>query len=116
MCKTMTYHSKIEKKQFDKLINIDTGYKKPIYDFKSGKIEIDNDFNVLSKSVHEALIEQQNKAFKDYLNKLGYVPHTIKIENRPPKIEELPNGNLCLSRDLRIKFDKKRRGTKRNEK
>lgn len=107
MCKTMTYHSKIEKKQFDKMINIDTGYKIPISDFKSGQIEINNDFSVLSKSVHEALIEQQNKAFKDYLNKIGYVPHTIKIENRPPKIEELPNGNLCLSRDLRIKFDKK---------
>lgn len=101
------YHSKIEKRQFDKLINIDTEYKNPFSDFKSGRIEINNDFSVLSKSVHEALVEQQNKAFKDYLNKIGYVPYTVTIENRPPKIEELPNGNLYLSRDLRIKFDKK---------
>lgn len=61
----------------------------------------------LMKGIHEALIEQQNKAFKEYLNEIGYTPHAVTIESRPPKIEELPNGNLSLSGDLKIKFDKK---------
>lgn len=65
----------------------------------------------LVKGIHEALIEQQNKAFKEFVDKLGYVPYTVTIENRPPKIEELPNRNLCLSQDLRIKIDEKRRAT-----
>jgi len=88
------YHSKIEKKQFDKLINIDTGYKNPISDFKSGRIEINNDFSVLSKSVHVALIEQQNKAFKDYLNKIGCVPHSVyKLHEELGNLEKENENN-----------------------
>lgn len=65
----------------------------------------------LVKGIHEALFEQRSKAFKEYLDKIGYIPPTITIEERPMKIEQNEDGNLLFSSDLRIKIDEKRRAT-----
>lgn len=99
----MTYLSKIDKKKFDKLINIDIGDKIPIPDFKSGQIEINNDFSVLSKSVHDALFEQRENAYKRFAEKLGYTPINVVIESYPTTMEELPNGNLMFTTNFRFK-------------
>ena len=108
----MTYLSKIDKKQFDKSINIDNGYKIPIPDFKSGQIEINNDFSVLSKSVHEALIEQRNNVYKKIVEELGYIPVNVVLETDPMTTEELPNGNLVFKTNFRFKEAEKEKEKK----
>lgn len=108
----MTYLSKISKKQFDKMINIDIRDKIPIPDFKSGQIEINNDFSVLSKSVHDALFEQRENAYKRFAEKLGYTPINVVIESYPTTMEELPNGNLMFTTNFRFKEAEKRKGEK----
>lgn len=108
----MTYLSKINKKQFDKLINIDIGDKITIPDFKSGQIEINNDFSVLSKSVHDALFEQRENAYKRFVEKLGYTPINVVIESYPTTMEELPNRNLMFTKNFRFKEAEKRKGEK----
>ena len=109
----MTYLSKIDKKQFDKLINIDTGYKIPIPDFKSGQIEINNDFSVLSKSVHEALIEQRNNAYKKIAEDLGYIPINVVVETHTTTMEELPKGDLSFTTNFRFKEAEKEKEKKK---
>ena len=99
----MTYLSKIDKKQFDKLINIDIGDKISIPDFKNGQIEADNDFGVLRKSVNEFLIQQRNDAYKRFVGKLGYIPINVVIESHPPTMEELPNGDLMFTTNFKFK-------------
>lgn len=116
MYRTMTCHSKIDKNQFDKLINIDIGDKIPIPDFKSGQIEINNDFSVLSKSVHDALFEQRYDAYQRFAKKLGYIPVNVVLETDPMTAEELPNGNLVFKTNFRFKEveeKKKMRGFKK---
>ena len=111
----MTYHSKINKKKFDNLINVDIGNKIQVPDFKSGQIEIDNDFGALRKSVNEALIEQRNKAYKKLAEELGYIPINVVIESYPPNMEELTNGNLMFKTNFRFKEkeQKKMQGLKK---
>lgn len=111
----MTYLSKIDKKRFDKLINIDIGHKIPIPDFKSGQIETNNDFGVLRKSVHEALTKQRYYAYQRFAEKLGYIPINVVLETDPMKTEELPNGNLMFTTNFRFKEkeQKKMRGLKK---
>lgn len=111
----MTYLSKIDKKQFDKLINIDIGDKIPIPDFKSGQIEPNNDFGVLRNSVHEALIQQRDNAYKRFAEKLGYIPINVVLETDPMTMQELPNGNLMFTTNFRFKEkeQKKMRGLKK---
>lgn len=65
----------------------------------------------LVKGIQEALLEQRNKAFKEFVDKIGYIPPTVTIEERPMKIEQNEDGNLLFTQDLRIKIDEKRRGT-----
>ena len=65
----------------------------------------------LVKGIQEALLEQRNKAFKEFVDKIGYIPPTITIEERPMKIEQNEDGNLLFTQDLIIKIDEKRRGT-----
>ena len=105
----MTYHSKSNKKRFDNLINVDIGDKIKVPDFKSGQIEIDNDFSVLSKSVHDALFEQRENAYKKLAEELGYTPINVVIESYPPTMEELPNGNLLFTKNFRFKEAKEKK-------
>ena len=109
----MTYHSKINKKRFDNLINVDIGNKLDIPDFKSGQIEINNDFSVLSKSVHKALIEQRNNAYKKLAEELGYTPINVVIEIDPMKMEELPDGDLVFKTNFRFKEAEKEKEKKK---
>lgn len=99
----MIYHSKTNKKRFDNLINVDIGDKIKVPDFKSGQIEINNDFSVLSKSVHEALNEQRYYAYQRFAEKLGYIPINVVLETDPMATEELPNGNLVFKTNFRFK-------------
>ena len=108
----MTYLSKIDKKQFDKSINIDNGYKIPIPDFKSGQIEINNDFSVLSKSVHEAFIEQRNNVYKKIAEELGYIPINVVVETHTTTMEELPKGDLSFTTNFRFKEAEKEKEKK----
>ena len=122
--KMMTHHSKIEKKKYDRkntrigdlpLEEIENNLQKTldchsglvntvdIPDFKSGHIEINNDFSVLSKSVHDALFEQRDNAYKRFVEELGYIPINVVIESYPPTMEELPNGNLMFTTNFRFK-------------
>ena len=112
----MTYHSKINKKRFDNLINVDIGNKLDIPDFKIGQIEINNDFSLLSKSVHEALIEQRNNAYKKLAEEIGYIPINVVIESYPPTMEELPNGNLMFTTNFRFKEAKREKEKKEMQK
>lgn len=108
MCKMTIYHSKIEKKSLDvnelklDLPKIEPQFTKERTNVLGGS---------LVKGIQEALLEQINKAFKEFVDKIGYIPPTVTIEERPMKIEQNEDGNLLFTRDLRIKIDEKRRGT-----
>ena len=108
----MIYHSKTNKKRFDNLINVDIGDKIKVPDFKSGQIEINNDFSVLSKSVHEALTQQRDNAYKKLAEELGYTPINVVIESYPTTMEELPNGNLLFTTNFRFKEAKQEKEKK----
>lgn len=108
MCKMTIYHSKIEKKSLD------------ANELKLDLPKIDQSFTVertnvlggsLVKGIQEALLEQRDKAFKEFMDKVGYIPPTVTIEERPMKIEQNEDGNLLFTQDLRIKIDEKRRAT-----
>lgn len=106
MCKMTTYHSKIEKKKYDKNKRIGELPLKEIEKNLENTLCAFNGDSIL-KSIVKQRIEAENKAYKDLIDKLGFVPVNVTIEKRPEKIEQLENGNLCFSQDLRIKFDKK---------
>lgn len=108
----MIYHSKTNKKRFDNLINVDIGDKIKVPDFKSGQIEINNDFSVLSKSVNELLIQQRDNAYKRFAKKLGYIPINVVLETEPMTMEELPNGNLMFKANFRFKEAEKEKEKK----
>lgn len=102
------YHSKIEKKSLDvnelklDLPKIGQSFTKERTNVLGGS---------LVKGIQEALFEQRDKAFKEFVDKIGYIPPTVTIEERPMKIEQNEDGNLLFTQDLRIKIDEKRRGT-----
>lgn len=102
------YHSKIEKKSLDvNELKLDLPKIEPQFTEERTNVLVGS----LVKGIQEALLEQRNKAFKEFVDKIGYIPPTVTIEERPMKIEQNEDGNLLFTRDLRIKIDEKRRGT-----
>ena len=61
----------------------------------------------LMKNYHEALIEQQNKAYKEFVDKLGYIPPKITIEQYPMRFKEKSDGTIEVSQDFKIKLNEK---------
>lgn len=100
----MTYHSKIEKKKLDTSeLKIDLPEIKPTFTKERTNVLGE----ALMKGIHEALLEQRNKAYKNFVDKLGYIPPTITIEQYPMRFKEKSDGTIEVSQEFKIKENKK---------
>lgn len=100
----MTYHSKIEKKKLDTSeLKIDLPEIKPTFTKERTNVLEE----ALMKGIHEALLEQRNKAYKNFVDKLGYIPPTITIEQYPMRFKEKSDGTIEVSQEFKIKENKK---------
>lgn len=108
MCKMTTYRSKIEKKSLD--VN-EANINFPIeHSFTKERTNVLGDS--LMKGIHEALIEQENRAFKNWIETLGYVPPEFIMEKHPMRFREDENGNIFVDSGIRFRI-KKNRGVKK---
>lgn len=100
----MTYHFKIEKKKLDTSeLKIDLPEIKPIY-----TKELTNVLGeAIMKGIHEALLEQRNKAYKNFVDKLGYIPPRVTIEQYPMRFKEKSDGTIEVSQEFKIKESEK---------
>lgn len=104
MLMMMTYHSKIEKKKLDTSeLKIDLPEIKPTFTKERTNVLEE----ALMKGIHEALLEQRNKAYKNFVDKLGYIPPTITIEQYPMRFKEKSDGTIEVSQEFKIKENKK---------
>lgn len=87
MCKTMTYRSK----DFEELERETLSFR-------------DTDFiDLMMKQ-----IERENKAYKELVESLGYVPKEIIIEKYPLNFEEGKDGSIRVWQSFKIRYrDKK---------
>ena len=63
--------------------------------------------DALMKGIHEALLEQRNKAYKNFVDKLGYIPPTVTIEQYPMRFKEKSDGTIEVSQEFKIKESEK---------
>lgn len=100
----MTYHFKIEKKKLDTSeLKIDLPEIKPMFTKERTNVLGDS----LMKGIREALIEQRNRVYKDFIAKLGYVPQEVTIEEYPLKLKKNMDGEIEVSQEFKIKESKK---------
>ena len=110
MCKMTIYHSKIEKKSLDvNELKLDLPKVKPL-DFEEQTNVLGDS---LMKGICEALIEQENRAFMNWVEKLGYVPPKFIMEKHPMRFREDENGNIFVDSGIRFKIKKDRGVRKR---
>lgn len=109
MCKMTIYHSKIEKKSLD------------VNELKLDLPKIDQSFtkertNVLGdnlmKDIFKGIVEEENRAFMNWIKKLGYVPKEFIVEKYPMRFREDENGNIFVDNGIRFKI-KKGKGVKK---
>ena len=100
----MTYHFKIEKKKLDTSeLKIDLPEIKPSF-----TKEITNVLGyAIMKGIHEALLEQRNKAYKNFVDKLGYIPPRVTIKQYPMRFKEKSDGTIEVSQKFKIKENEK---------
>ena len=70
----------------------------------------------LMKGIREALIEQQNKVYKELIDKLGYAPLEVTIEEHPMKFKKNMDGEIEVSQDIKVNFDVNKGAKKMSEK
>ena len=100
----MIYLSKIEKKRLDvNELKLDLPKIEPIFTKERTNILGD----ALMKGIHEALLEQRNKVYKEFVEKLGYIPPKVTIEQYPMRFKEKSDGTIEVSQDLKIKLNEK---------
>lgn len=100
----MTYHFKIEKKKLDTSeLKIDLPEIKPMFTKERTNVLGDS----LMKGIREALIEQRDRVYKDFIAKLGYVPQEITIEEYPLKLKKNTDGEIEVSQEFKIKESEK---------
>ena len=63
--------------------------------------------DALMKGIHEALLEQRNKAYKNFVDKLGYIPPAVTIEQYPMRFKEKSDGTIEVSQEFKIKESEK---------
>lgn len=99
----MIYLSKIEKKSLDTdKLKLDLPKIEP--SFTEERIVLGDS---LMKNYHEALIERQNKAYKEFLDKIGYIPPDVTIEQYPMSFKEKSDGTIEVTQDFKIKWNEK---------
>lgn len=104
MLMTTTYRSKIEKKKLDTSeLKIDLPEIKPTFTKERTNVLGES----LMKGIHEALLEQRNKAYKNFVDKLGYIPPRVTIEQYPMKFKEKSDGTIEVSQEFKIKENEK---------
>lgn len=107
------YHSKIEKKSLDvNELKLDLPKVEPI-DFEERTNVLGDS---LMKGIREALIEQQNKAYKELSRKLGHVLIEVTIEQHPMRFEMKSDGVVEVSQDIKVNFDVSKGAKKMSEK
>lgn len=109
----MTYHFKIEKKKLDTSeLKIDLPEIEPTFTKERTNVLGD----ALMKGIREALLEQRNKAYKNFVDKLGYIPPTVTIEQYPIRFKEKSDGTIEVSQGFKIKENEKevQNGTRKN--
>ena len=105
MYRTMTYLSKIKKKALDvNELKLDLLKVEPI-DFEERTNVLGDS---LMKHYREALIEQQNKAYKELSSKLGHIPLEVTIEEHPMNFNMKSDGVVEVSQDIKVNFDVKK--------
>lgn len=104
MFQILIYHSKIEKKKLDTSeLKLDLPEIKPMFTKERTNVLGDS----LMKGIREALIEQRNRVYKDFIAKLGYVPQEVTIEEYPLKLKKNMDGEIEVSQEFKIKESEK---------
>lgn len=71
--------------------------------------------DTLMKNIFKGIAEEENRAFMNWIKKLGYVPKEFIVEKYPMRFREDENGNIFVDNGIRFKI-KKDRGIKNVEK
>jgi hypothetical protein len=103
------YHSKIEKKSLDvNELKLDLPKIEP--QFMEERTNVLGD--TFMKDIFRDIVEQENRAFMNWVEKLGYVPTEFIVERHPMRFREDENGNVFVDSGIRFKI-KKDRGVKK---
>ena len=109
MYKMTTYHSKIEKKRLDvNELKLDLQKIEP--QFTEERTNVLGD--TLMRDIFKGIVEEENRAFVNWVKKLGYVPKEFIVEKCPMRFREDENGNIFVDNGIRFKL-KKDRGVKK---
>lgn len=109
MCKMTIYHSKIEKKSLD-VNELKLDLPKIAPQFTEERTNVLGD--TLMKDIFKGIVESENRAFMNWVEKLGYVPKEFIMERYPMRFREDENGNIFVDNGIRFKI-KKDRGVKK---
>lgn len=104
------YHSKIEKKSLD-LNELKLDLPKIDTSFTDERTNVLGD--TLMKNIFKGIVEEENQAFMNWVEKLGYVPTEFIVEKYPLRFREDENGNIFVDNGIRFKIKKDRGVRKR---
>lgn len=104
------YHSKIEKKSLD-LNELKLDLPKIDTSFTDERTNVLGD--TLMKNIFKGIVEEENRAFMNWVEKLGYVPTEFIVEKYPLRFREDENGNIFVDNGIRFKIKKDRGVRKR---
>ena len=103
MCKMTIYHSKIEKKSLDvNELNLDL--PKIESQFTEERTNVLGD--TIMKDIFKGIVEEEKRAFMNWVKKLGYVPKEFIMEKCPMRFREDENGNIFVDNGIRFKIKK----------
>lgn len=68
--------------------------------------------DTLMRDIFKGIVEEENRAFMNWIKKLGYVPKEFIVEKYPMRFREDENGNIFVVNGMRFKI-KKNRGVKK---
>ena len=109
MCKMTICHSKIEKKSLDvNELKLDLPKIEP--QFTEERTNVLGD--TLMRDIFKGIVEEENRAFMNWVKKLGYVPKEFIVEKYPMRFREDENGNIFVDDGIRFKI-KKGRGVRK---
>lgn len=105
MCKMTTYHSKIEKKSLDvNELKLDLPKVEPMFTKERTEEQTNVLGDSLMKEIFEGIVEQENRAFMNWVAKLGYVPSEFIMIKHPMRFREDENGNIFVDSGIRFKI------------
>ena len=68
--------------------------------------------DTLMRDIFKGIVEEENRAFMNWVKKLGYVPKEFILEKYPMRFREDENGNIFVDGGIRFKI-KKGRGVRK---